>query len=143
MSGGGSWSLFSDGLTLPLWLSGRIDPPYTNNCSRFCHFIRKWFGFSLIPLENGLFRGKLQVSVKNSNFWKFESTLYMKSVSAPLTDFILFCLLLQVVLQSRDYNALSMSVMAFVAMIYPLEYMFPVIPLLPTCMGSAEQVSWW
>lgn len=47
----------------------------------------------------------------------------------------------QVVLQSRDYNALSMSVMAFVAMIYPLEYMFPVIPLLPTCMASAEQVS--
>lgn len=44
------------------------------------------------------------------------------------------------VLQSRDYNALSMSVMAFVAMIYPLEYMFPVIPLLPTCMASAEQV---
>lgn len=34
-----------------------------------------------------------------------------------------------------------MSVMAFVAMIYPLEYMFPVIPLLPTCMASAEQVS--
>lgn len=30
--------------------------------------------------------------------------------------------------------------MAFVAMIYPLEYMFPVIPLLPTCMASAEQV---
>ncbi|TRY82076.1 hypothetical protein DNTS_006695 [Danionella cerebrum] len=47
---------------------------------------------------------------------------------------------LQVVLQSRDYNALSMSVMAFVAMIYPLEYMFPVIPLLPTCMASAEQL---
>ncbi|GLD45582.1 MAP kinase-activating death domain protein isoform X1 [Lates japonicus] len=30
--------------------------------------------------------------------------------------------------------------MAFVAMIYPLEYMFPVIPLLPTCMASAEQL---
>lgn len=44
-------------------------------------------------------------------------------------------------MQSRDYNALSMSVMAFVAMLYPLEYMFPVIPLLPTCMSSAEQVS--
>ena len=50
------------------------------------------------------------------------------------------CVVPQVVLQSRDYNALSMSVMAFVAMIYPLEYMFPVIPLLPTCMASAEQV---
>lgn len=46
----------------------------------------------------------------------------------------------KVVLQSRDYNALSMSVMAFVTMIYPLEYMFPVIPLLPTCMSCAEQV---
>ena len=33
-----------------------------------------------------------------------------------------------------------MSVMAFVTMIYPLEYMFPVIPLLPTCMSCAEQV---
>lgn len=52
-----------------------------------------------------------------------------------------FCSFCQVILQSRDYNALSMSVMAFVAMIYPLEYMFPVIPLLPTCMASAEQVS--
>ncbi|XP_049825557.1 MAP kinase-activating death domain protein isoform X1 [Aethina tumida] len=46
----------------------------------------------------------------------------------------------KVVFQSRDYNALSMSVMAFVAMIYPLEYMFPVIPLLPTCMNCAEQL---
>ncbi|XP_064513982.1 MAP kinase-activating death domain protein isoform X30 [Pseudopipra pipra] len=55
---------------------------------------------------------------------------------------VLTCILLEhkIVLQSRDYNALSMSVMAFVAMIYPLEYMFPVIPLLPTCMASAEQL---
>ncbi|XP_054013519.1 MAP kinase-activating death domain protein-like isoform X2 [Hylaeus anthracinus] len=46
----------------------------------------------------------------------------------------------KIVLQSRDYNALSMSVMAFVTMIYPLEYMFPAIPLLPTCMSFAEQL---
>ncbi|ELU16418.1 hypothetical protein CAPTEDRAFT_182066, partial [Capitella teleta] len=46
----------------------------------------------------------------------------------------------KLILQSRDYNALSMSVMAFVTMLYPLEYMFPVIPLLPTCMSSAEQL---
>nr|CAH7754231.1 unnamed protein product [Callosobruchus chinensis] len=46
----------------------------------------------------------------------------------------------KIILQSRDYNALSMSVMAFVNMIYPLEYMFPVIPLLPTCMSCAEQL---
>lgn len=55
---------------------------------------------------------------------------------------VLTCILLEqkLVMQSRDYNALSMSVMAFVTMIYPLEYMFPVIPLLPSCMNSAEQV---
>ncbi|XP_053207796.1 MAP kinase-activating death domain protein-like isoform X2 [Panonychus citri] len=55
---------------------------------------------------------------------------------------VLTCILLEhkIILQSRDYNALSMSVMAFVTMIYPLEYMFPVIPLLPTCMKSAEQL---
>lgn len=46
----------------------------------------------------------------------------------------------KIILQSRDYNALSMSVMAFVTMLYPLEYMFPVIPLLPTCMSCAEQL---
>lgn len=55
---------------------------------------------------------------------------------------VLTCILLEhkIVLQSRDYNALSMSVMAFVSMLYPLEYMFPVIPLLPTCMSCAEQL---
>ncbi|XP_055600915.1 MAP kinase-activating death domain protein isoform X2 [Uranotaenia lowii] len=46
----------------------------------------------------------------------------------------------KIIIQSRDYNALSMSVMALVHLIYPLEYMFPVIPMLPTCMGSAEQL---
>ncbi|XP_023247845.1 MAP kinase-activating death domain protein [Copidosoma floridanum] len=46
----------------------------------------------------------------------------------------------KILLQSRDYNALSMSVMAFVTMIYPLEYMFPAIPLLPTSMSGAEQL---
>uniref|UniRef100_A0A915MYC5 UDENN domain-containing protein n=1 Tax=Meloidogyne javanica TaxID=6303 RepID=A0A915MYC5_MELJA len=46
----------------------------------------------------------------------------------------------KVVLQSRNYNAVSMCVMALVAMLYPLEYMFPVIPLLPAFMPSAEQL---
>jgi hypothetical protein len=55
---------------------------------------------------------------------------------------VLTCIILEhkVALQSKDYNALSMSVMAFVTMIYPLEYMFPVIPLLPSYMSSAEQL---
>ncbi|VDK89012.1 unnamed protein product [Litomosoides sigmodontis] len=46
----------------------------------------------------------------------------------------------KVVLQSRNYNAVSMCVLALVALMYPLEYMFPVIPLLPSIMPSAEQL---
>ncbi|CAJ0563972.1 unnamed protein product, partial [Mesorhabditis spiculigera] len=46
----------------------------------------------------------------------------------------------KVVLQSRNYNAVSMCVLSFVALLYPLEYMFPVIPLLPAYMQSAEHL---
>ncbi|KAG5446280.1 MAP kinase-activating death domain protein, variant 2, partial [Clonorchis sinensis] len=46
----------------------------------------------------------------------------------------------KVILQSRDYNALTMSVMAFTAMLYPLQYMFPAIPLLPTNLDGAENL---
>lgn len=54
----------------------------------------------------------------------------------------LTCILLEhkVVIQFRDYNALTMSVIALTSLLYPLEYMFPIIPLLPTCMHSAEQL---
>ena len=41
---------------------------------------------------------------------------------------------------SRDYNALSMSIMALIGMLYPLQYMFPVIPLLPQSMPGSEQL---
>ena len=41
--------------------------------------------YSLTPLGNVLLRGELQIDVINSNIENFESTLYMKSVSMPLT----------------------------------------------------------
>ncbi|XP_023706235.1 MAP kinase-activating death domain protein isoform X5 [Cryptotermes secundus] len=66
--------------------------------------------------------------------------LELLGVDICLKVLMLILLENKLVLQSRDYNALSMSVMAFVTMIYPLEYMFPVIPLLPTCMSCAEQL---
>ena len=46
----------------------------------------------------------------------------------------------KIIFQSQDYSALSMSVMALVAMLYPLEYCFPIIPLLPVCMSGDEQL---
>ncbi|XP_044017173.1 MAP kinase-activating death domain protein isoform X2 [Aphidius gifuensis] len=66
--------------------------------------------------------------------------LELLGVDISLKVMTLILLENKIVLQSRDYNALSMSVMAFVAMIYPLQYMFPAIPLLPTCMSCAEQL---
>ncbi|XP_047475674.1 MAP kinase-activating death domain protein-like isoform X11 [Penaeus chinensis] len=66
--------------------------------------------------------------------------LELLGVDSCLTVLELIILEQKLVLQSRDNNALSMSVLAFVAMIYPLEYMFPIIPLLPTCMSCSEQL---
>ncbi|XP_066959649.1 MAP kinase-activating death domain protein isoform X26 [Macrobrachium rosenbergii] len=66
--------------------------------------------------------------------------LELLGVESCLTVLELIMLEQKVVLQSRDNNALSMSVLAFVTMIYPLEYMFPVIPLLPTFMSCSEQL---
>jgi len=55
---------------------------------------------------------------------------------------ILECIMLEqkVLMMSRDYNVLTMSVLALVAMLYPLEYMFPVIPLLPASLENSEQL---
>ena len=70
--------------------------------------------------------------------------VFMRHVTSPVCVRVRVCVCVcvrpQLVIQSRDYNALTMSVMAFVALIYPLEYMFPVIPMLPTCMSCAEQL---
>ncbi|XP_032296358.1 MAP kinase-activating death domain protein isoform X13 [Drosophila virilis] len=66
--------------------------------------------------------------------------LELLGVETCLKVWTLIMLENKVLFQSRDYNALSMSVMAFVTMLYPLEYMFPVIPLLPTCLSCAEQL---
>lgn len=65
-----------------------------------------------------------------------------KGVETCLKVLTLIVMENKVLFQSRDYNALSMSVMAFVTMIYPLEYMFPVIPLLPTCMRWDKVNNW-
>ncbi|XP_042207479.1 MAP kinase-activating death domain protein-like [Homarus americanus] len=66
--------------------------------------------------------------------------LELLGVESCLMVLTLIILEQKVVMQSRDNNALSMSVLAFVSMIYPLEYMFPIIPLLPTCMSCSEQL---
>ncbi|KAK7912978.1 hypothetical protein WMY93_013189 [Mugilogobius chulae] len=95
----------------------------------------------LRDIESWIYRLLRSPTTLASPWWTSPApALELLGVDACLQ--VLSCVLLEhkVILQSRDYNALSMSVMAFVAMIYPLEYMFPVIPLLPTCMASAEQL---
>ncbi|KRZ11253.1 MAP kinase-activating death domain protein, partial [Trichinella zimbabwensis] len=55
---------------------------------------------------------------------------------------VLLCIMLEnkVLFQSRDYNAVSLCVLAAISLLYPMEYLFPVIPLLPPCLTGAEQL---
>jgi len=46
----------------------------------------------------------------------------------------------KVLLHSRDMNALSLCVLSLTHLLYPLQYMFPVIPILPTSMQGSEQL---
>uniref|UniRef100_A0A1I8FS01 UDENN domain-containing protein n=1 Tax=Macrostomum lignano TaxID=282301 RepID=A0A1I8FS01_9PLAT len=57
---------------------------------------------------------------------------------------VLTCILLEnkVLIQSRDENALTMSVLAFVAMLYPMQYMFPVIPCCPPAWPPLSSCCW-
>ena len=48
-----------------------------------------------------------------------------------LQVFSLVLLEKKIVIQSRDYSALTASILSLTKLLYPLEYMFPVIPLLP------------
>ncbi len=57
-----------------------------------------------------------------------------------LQVFSLILLEKKVVVQSRDYSALTVSILSLTKLLYPLEYMFPVIPLLPVSMSGSEQL---
>ena len=72
----------------------------------------------------------------------FPIHLILEMFGADKCLLVLTAILLEskVLLQSRDYNALTMSVLGLVSLLYPLEYMFPVIPLLPTCLRGAENL---
>lgn len=52
------------------------------------------------------------------------------------------CILFEqkIIFVSQNYNLLSTCILALVALLYPLDYMFPVIPILPACMTGAEQL---
>uniref|UniRef100_A0AC35U4W9 MAP kinase-activating death domain protein n=1 Tax=Rhabditophanes sp. KR3021 TaxID=114890 RepID=A0AC35U4W9_9BILA len=72
----------------------------------------------------------------------FPLHLPLELLGVETTIKLLAALMLEykVVLQSTNYNAVSMCVLSLVALMYPLEYMFPVIPLLPSYMPSAENI---
>ena len=46
----------------------------------------------------------------------------------------------KVIIHSRDLNSLSLSILALSSLLYPLQYMFPMIPILPTSMPGSEQL---
>ena len=74
----------------------------------------------------------VQLLIKASQLFchlEFESQPFQ--LPQVITLILLEC---KVVVQSRDVNSLSLSVLALTYLIYPLQYMFPVIPILPTSM---------
>lgn len=88
-----------------------------------------------LPLELlGMCLLNASFSTYLNHFFSSFHIFFCVGVETCLKVLTLILLENKVLFQSRDYNALSMCVIAFVTMIYPLEYMFPVIPLLPTCM---------
>ncbi len=70
----------------------------------------------------------------------FNQNIYKLTLPPSFQVFSLILLERKVVLQSRDYSALTVSILSLTKLLYPLEYVFPVIPLLPTSMSGAEQV---
>lgn len=78
----------------------------------------------------------LQVSPILWNAWIF-IFLEKKNLFQVLT---LILLERKVVVQSHDYSALSFTILSLTRLLYPLEYVFPVIPLLPPAMNGSEQL---
>ncbi|KAL5110112.1 MAP kinase-activating death domain protein [Taenia crassiceps] len=72
--------------------------------------------------------------------FSFYLPMELLSIANCLQVILAILLEQKVLVKSRDYNALTMCVLALTKMLYPLQYMFPVIPLLPTSLPNAEQI---
>ena len=70
-------------------------------------------------------------------FW---DTRYMYVLFFHFQVLTLILLERKIVVESHDYSALSFSIMSLTRMLYPLEYVFPIIPLLPLSMNGSEQL---
>ena len=72
----------------------------------------------------------------------FPLHLPLELLGVELTLQLVTLILLErkILLHSRDLNALSLSILSLTSLIYPLQYMFPVIPILPTSMPGSEQL---
>ena len=66
--------------------------------------------------------------------------LELLGVDLSLQVLTLIMLERKVVIHSRDLNSLSLSILSLTSLLYPLQYMFPLIPILPTSMPGSEQL---
>merc|ERR1711923_74030 len=53
---------------------------------------------------------------------------------------ITIIIITKVIIHSRDLNSPSLSILSLTNLLYPLQYMFPMIPILPTSMPGSEQL---
>ena len=66
--------------------------------------------------------------------------LELLGVDLSLQVLTLIMLERKVVIHSRDLNSLTLSILSLTSLLYPLQYMFPLIPILPTSMPGSEQL---
>ena len=66
--------------------------------------------------------------------------LERKVIIIIIVVIIIIIIITKVIIHSRDLNSLSLSILALSSLLYPLQYMFPMIPILPTSMPGSEQL---
>ena len=154
---GWNWRLLTVAMGLSLYLLCQIQQGLPSSwfswTATILHFRFGLCDFPLhLPLE--LLGVDLALQVKMSDIgWKIGGDRFLtntikykdsfKNVSKMKLKFQVMTIILlerKVLLHSRDMNALSLCVLSLTHLLYPLQYMFPVIPILPTSMQGSEQL---
>ncbi len=110
---------------------------------------KKWLFFLQTPISLCIVRSAIKITtndvqqkgykrLKKPHF--FWDTRYMYVLFFHFQVLTLILLERKIVVESHDYSALSFSIMSLTRMLYPLEYVFPIIPLLPLSMNGSEQL---
>ena len=133
------WALFDNRRAPPPWLTPFSFVFLFPQLFVCCHSLSSFFGFYLF----------LFLTLSLSSIALMFFPCFYLSLSCLLLSYLLSIppppppppSLTQVILYSEDVSFVSECVLILLSLLYPLQYLFPCIPLLPTSMPTAENVS--